>query len=204
MTQEQERAKRTNVALVVGFSLAVMLPGGYFILTPWLAPPEVPGNIPSPTLARLLNESIDRALADMNPRNAPGLIPEAAANSRVFLHEVAEVVARCSMGRLEPNQKYNKLEYHLVRVDGVRFKPIYTGTRCSEKTIIFRATFKDGRVDQAFTDGRERQSSVDDVRGRVAEFGQKVTWSDWDHHRARYFPPPPPPPTPRDVAKEWE
>ena len=203
MTRDASIVKRTYVSLAVGCALAVALPITWFSLTPWLAPPEEPGNLSSPTLARLLNESIDDALAQMNPTQAPGLIPEAAANSRVFLREVTEVVARCSKGRLEPNQKYNKLEYHLVRADGAHPKPIATRTGCGEKSLIFRATFKDGRVAEAFTDGRERQYPVAEVRGMVREFGKNVTWSDWDAHRERYFPPPPEP-SPRDVAKEWE
>ncbi|WP_244224426.1 hypothetical protein [Corallococcus sicarius] len=198
--------KRAYIAMAVGCVLAVALPITYLILTPWLEPPEEPGNLSSPTLARLLNESIDAALAEMNPMHAPGLIPEAAANSRVFLRELKEVVARCRMGRLEPNQKYNRLEYHLVRVDGVRLKPIVSGVGmgCGTNPLIFRATFKDGRVAEAFTDGRERQYSVAEVSHRVREFGKNVTWSDWGYHRERYFPPEPPAPPPQDVAKEWE
>ncbi|WP_095984693.1 hypothetical protein [Cystobacter fuscus] len=76
-------------------------------------------------------------------------------------------------------------------MDGVRYEPIYTGRGCGEESLIFRATFKAGRVAEAFTDGRERKYPVDHVRGVVHEFGKRVTWSDWTYHRERYFPPPP-------------
>ncbi|MFP2907566.1 hypothetical protein ACLESD_21450 [Pyxidicoccus sp. 3LFB2] len=152
----------------------------------------------------MLNESIDKAISEANPTWAPGFIPEAAANFRVFLGEVSEVVARCSKGRLEPNQRFNRMEYHLLRVDGVRYKPISSDIRCGKRSIIFRAVFKDGRVAEAYTDGRERQYSVEEVRGMLGNFGKRVTWSDFDHHRERYFPPPPPKPTPADVSKQWE
>lgn len=179
--------------------------GAFFILIPFLSPPAEPGNIANPKLAELLNESIDAAISRMNPTDAPGLLPAAAANSRVFLTEVSEVVARCSKGRFEPNQKYNKLEYHLLRTDGVRYGPIYTGGgRCGKHTLIYRAVFKDGRVAEAFTDGSERQYPISQVRGAVAEFGKHVTWSDWKYHEARYFAPTPAGPTQADIAKEWE
>ncbi|NOK06123.1 MULTISPECIES: hypothetical protein [Myxococcus] len=190
--------------MLLGWGAGAIGVGAYFFLTPYLSPPAEPGNISSPTLAKLLNESIDAAIARMNPTHSPGLIPEAAANSRAFLKEVSEVVARCSKGRFEPNQKYNKLEYHLLRVDGVRYEPIYTGLRCHNETLIYRAVFKDGRVAEAFTDGSERQYPVGQVRGAVGEFGKKVTWSDRDYHPARYYVPPPAQPTQKDIAKQWE
>ncbi|WP_228565184.1 hypothetical protein [Myxococcus sp. AB036A] len=199
------QASRKKVLLLSLVWLVAPLGGvAYIFLSPLLWPPAEPGNIPSPTLARLLNESIEDAISKMNPRNSPGLILEAAANTRTFLGEVSEVVARCSMGPHEPNQKYNRLQYHLTRVDGVRYKPIYTGIPCRRPPIIFRAVFKDGRVAEAFTDGSERQHSVDGVRGMVREFGKGVTWSDRGYHPQRYFPPRPAPPSQADVEKQWE
>ncbi|GHG65707.1 hypothetical protein [Comamonas sp. JC664] len=176
----------------------------FMFLSPVVSPPAEPGNIPSPTLARLLNESIEGAISQMNPNWSPGLIPEAAANTRTFLGEVSEVVARCSMGPHEPNQKWNKLEYHLTRVDGVRYKPIYTGIRCGRSSLIYRAVFKDGQVVEAYTDGSERQRSLEEVRGIVRPFGKGVTWSDRDYHPERYFRPKPTAPSRAELEKQWE
>ncbi|AKQ63996.1 hypothetical protein A176_000908 [Myxococcus hansupus] len=194
-----------KVLWVLLFWLAVpLVVVAYLFVGPRLWPPAEPGNIPSPTLARLLNESIEKAISQMNPNWSPGLIPEAAANTRTFLGEVSEVVARCSMGPREPGQKWNKLEYHLTRVDGVRYKPIYTGIRCGRSSLIYRAVFKDGQVAEAYTDGSERQRPVEDVRGIVREFGKSVTWSDRDYHPQRYYPPPPTSPSRADIEKQWE
>lgn len=203
---EQQSVKGYFVFMGVGMVLAVVLPITYLSLTPRLAPPAEPGNLPSPTLAKVLNESIDRAVADRDPAKWPGLIPEAAANSRVFLRELSEVVARCSMGRLEPNQKYNRMVYSLVRVDGFRYEPISTRKGCNEDSIIFRVTLKDGRIAEAFTDGRERQYAVEQVRSLVTvrEFGEDLLSADTKYHPERYYRAPPPPPPPRDVSKDWE
>jgi hypothetical protein len=202
---EQRSAKPYWVVLAVGVVLAAALPVTYLSLTPRLAPPAEPGDISSPTLAKVLNESIDTAVADLDPEKWPGLIPESAANSRVFLRELAEVVARCSKGPLEPNQKYNRMLFHLVGVDGFRYEPI-TSRGCGEDSLIFRATFKDGRIAEVFTDGRERRHSVEEVKGMVniREFGKALISSDKQRHPERYYPRAPPPPPPRDVSKDWE
>ncbi|WP_233597526.1 MULTISPECIES: hypothetical protein [Corallococcus] len=202
---EQRSAKPYWVALSVGMVLAVALPITYLTLTPLLSPPAEPGDISSPTLAKVLNESIDTAVADLDPKTWPGLIPEAAANSQVFLREVAEVVARCSKGPLEPNQKYNRMLLHLVGVDGSRYEPI-TSRGCGEDSLIFRATFKDGRIAEVFTDGRERRYSVEEVKGlvNIREFGKRLISSDKTRHPERYYRAAPPQPPPRDVSKDWE
>lgn len=207
--QEQRVARRAYRFIFVGMALAAALPIAYFALAPRLAPPAEPGNLSSPTLAKLLNENIDKAVADQDPVKWPGLIPEAAANSRGFLREVAEVVVRCSMGPLEPNQKYNRVVYHVVRVDGFRYEPKGTLKGCGENSLIYRATFKDGRVAEAFTDGRERQYGVDQVRGMVTlrELGKALLALDMTHHPERYYRShqnPSPPSPPRDVSKDWE
>ncbi|RYZ34240.1 MAG: hypothetical protein EOO71_39665 [Myxococcaceae bacterium] len=180
------------------------LVGGYFLLEPLLNPPEMPGDIPSPTLADLLNESVDHALKKMGPRDSPGMRPEAVANGRMFLGEVREVVVRCEKGSWSSRAKYNPLKYDLLFVDGRRLEGAATGSRCGAEPLILRATFQDGRVVQATTDGRERAWPVELARGRVAEFGERVLSVDWHLHPDRYYPPAPPEPTQEDIAKQWK
>ncbi|MCP3098664.1 hypothetical protein LZ198_07215 [Myxococcus sp. K15C18031901] len=193
--REQALGEKQILGITLGgMVLAAVIPLTYLALTPRLAPPAEPGDIPSPTLAKVLNESIDKAVVDQSPEKWPGLIPEAEANSRLFLRELAQVVARCSKGRLEPNQKYNRMTYFLVRADGTRPEPITSRRGCGEDSLIFRLTFKDGRITEAFTDGRERQYAVDHVRTlvHVREFGDHLISADKQLHPERYFRAPPP------------
>ncbi|MCY1039799.1 hypothetical protein OV208_00605 [Corallococcus sp. bb12-1] len=196
--------------LPVGLMLAGMwisafvLVGGFLLLRPILNPPEMPGDIPSPTLADLLNESVDAALKKMGPGDSPGLRPEAVANARTFLGEVREVVVRCQKGSWSSGDKYNPVKYDLLFMDGRKLEGAATGSRCSSEPLILRATFQDGRVVQATTDGRERAWPVDRARNHVAEFGERVIRVDWDLHPARYFPAREPEPTKEDIAKQWK
>ncbi|CAM3783379.1 hypothetical protein [Corallococcus soli] len=198
--------KRFPVGLMLAgmWLSAFVLVGGFFLLRPILNPPELPGDIPSPTLADLLNASVDEELRQMNPMWSPGLIPEAAANARTFLGELREVVVRCEKGSWSYGDKYNAVKYDLLFVDGRKLEGAASGSRCGSNPLILRATFQDGRVVQVTTDGRERAWPVERAQGRVAEFGERVLRVDWSLHRARYFPPRPPEPTQEDIAKQWK
>lgn len=89
----------------------------------------------------------------------------------------------------------------MTRVDGFRYPPITSGRRCSDNPLIFRAVFSGGRVAEVYTDGRERQLPVAQVKVEVGSFGKSVVRADEMLRPARYFASEP---TQADIADQWE
>ncbi|MFP2956366.1 hypothetical protein ACLEPN_00675 [Myxococcus sp. 1LA] len=180
---------------------------------PW--PPEQPGDISSPGMVRLLNASLDREMDSMRrPPKAsveeleagvPQLAPEAADNAQAFLGQIDQVVLLCRrMGVWGFRERSRRLEYEILLTNGKKLEvPEEPGSRCGSSPLLFRATFRDGRVEQVTTDGRERGMTVDRVREMFDDFGDTVLNVDRYSHRERYWRRPQPKKKP-DTASQWE
>jgi hypothetical protein len=165
-------------------------------------PVEMPGNLSNPKLVELINASLQDDLKRMDPRSSPGFIPQAAINAQLWLKDVSEVVARCRYGPRN-RSKFNLLEYDITLGSGEIIKNVYTGMRCTYEVgspLVMRVRFENGQVAEVLTDGRERKSPVDAVKGEINLLSKQVIRADWDRHRLRYFYPAK---TTDEISKEW-
>jgi hypothetical protein len=165
-------------------------------------PVEMPGNLSNAKLVELINASLQEDIKRMDPRSSPGFIPQAAANARLWLKDIGEVVARCRYGPRN-RSKFNLLEYDITLGNGEIIKDVYTGMRCSYEVgspLVMRVRFESGQVADVLTDGRERNSPVDAAKGEINLFSKQVIRVDWDRHRPRYFNPAK---TADEISNEW-
>ena len=166
-------------------------------------PVEMPGNLPNPKLAELMNDGLQEDIKRMDPRSSPGFIPQAAANAQLWLKEINDVVARCRYGPRN-RSKFNLLEYDITLANGEIIKNVYTGMRCSYEVgapLVMRVRFESGRVVEVLTDGRERNSPVASAKGEVNLLSKHVIRADWGRQRLRYFHPAK---TTEETSKEWD
>jgi hypothetical protein len=164
---------------------------------------EVPGASPNPKLAELLNAALQEQIRMMNPIWAPGLLPQAPDNARLWLSEIDEVVARCRYGPRN-NSKHNLLEYDIALRSGAMIEDVFSGQRCLygfAQPLVMRVRFDQGRVVQALTDGRELKQSIDATKGEINLFAEKVIRTDWHQRRERYFPRSK---TSEEIHQEWQ
>lgn len=153
-------------------------------------PVEMPGNLPNPKLAELINASVQEQVRLMNPVWAPGLIPQAAANAHLWLKEINEVIAHCRYGPRN-SSKFNLLVYDLKLNTGEEIKDVYSGQRCIyelARPLVMRVRFKEGVVNEVLTEGRELATPVDAARSEINQFAESVVRVDWRRNAARYFP----------------
>lgn len=165
-------------------------------------PVEVPGSLPNPKLAEMINVSLDEQIKRMDPGWSPGFLPQAASNARLWLDEIKEVVARCRYGPRN-DSKFNLLEYDITLRTGEVIKDVYTGQRCFYEVsapLVMRVRFTDGRVTQALTDGRERKSPVSTAKGEIDQLALGVFRADLQRRSDRYFSPGK---TASEISKEW-
>ncbi len=165
-------------------------------------PVEVPGSLPNPKLAEMINVSLDEQIKRMDPGWSPGFLPQAASNARLWLQEINEVVARCRHGPRN-NSKFNLLEYDITLRTGEVIKDVYTGQRCVYEVgspLVMRVRFAGGRVVEALTDGRELKSPVARAKGEIDQLSKGVVRADWQRRNARYFSPGK---TASEISKEW-
>ena len=165
-------------------------------------PVEVPGSLPNPKLAEMINTSLDAQIKRMEPGWSPAFLPQAAANARLWLREINDVVARCRYGPRN-NSKFNLLEYDITLVGGEMIKDVYTGQRCFyelSSPLVMRVRFAEGRVVETLSDGRERKLPTDSAKGDVALLAKSVLLVDRQRRNARYFSPGK---TASDISKEW-
>ncbi|RKG71896.1 hypothetical protein D7V88_39005 [Corallococcus terminator] len=173
---------------------------------------EVPGTLPNPKLAQMMNRELDRELLRFGTENATALqmkgpqpyIAEAGENGRRWLQEISSVVSRCRHG-MRNESKSNLMEYDITLKSGVQLKGVYTGTNCAYwsklRPLVLRANFEDGRVTEVFTDGRERQSPVDFYKTDTMNFAKYVLRADQSRNPANYRPAPA---SKADIAKQWD
>lgn len=164
---------------------------------------EVPGDVPNPKLAEMINISLDEEIRRMNPTWAPGLIPQAAASARLWLKEINEVVSHCKYGPRN-SSKFNLLEYDVALNSGDVVKDVFTGQRCIYDVslpLVMRVRFVEGKVIEVFTDGRERGAPVDAALSETNQFAESVIRVDWSRNRARYFPASK---TEAQISDEWK
>lgn len=165
-------------------------------------PVEVPGSLPNPKLAELINISLDEQIKRMDPSWSPGFLPQAASNARQWLKEINEVGARCRHGPRN-NTKFNLLEYDITLLTGEVIKDVYTGQRCVYEVgapLVMRVRFVGGRATDALTDGRERNSPVATAKVDVDLLAKSVVRADWQRRNALYFSPGK---SALEIAKEW-
>jgi hypothetical protein len=165
-------------------------------------PVEMPGNLSNPKLAELINASLREDIKRMDPKSSPGFIPQAAANAQLWLKDISQVVARCRYGPRN-RSKFNLLEYDITLRSGEIIKDVYTGMRCTYEVgspLVMRVRFENGQVADVLTDGRERKSPIDAVKGEINLLSKQVIRADWDRHRLRYFYPAK---TADEISKEW-
>ena len=166
-------------------------------------PVEVPGNLPNPKLVEMINASLDEQIKRMEPAWSPGFLAQAAGNARLWLQEINEVVARCRHGPRN-NSKFNLLEYDILLRSGEVIKDVYTGQRCVYEIslpLVMRVRFVGGRVAEALTDGRERNSPVASAKGEIDQLSKGVVRADWQRRHALYFLPGK---TASEISKEWQ
>lgn len=165
-------------------------------------PVEVPGSLPNPKLAELINASLDEQIKRMDPGWSRGFLPQAAGSARLWLQEINEVVARCRHGPRN-NSKFNLLEYDISLRTGEVIKDVYTGQRCTYEIglpLVMRVRFAGGRAIEALTDGRERNSPVASSKGEIDQLSKGVIRADWSRRNALYFVPGK---TASEISKEW-
>lgn len=153
-------------------------------------PVEMPGNLPNPKLAELINASVREQVRLMNPVWAPGLIPQAAANAQLWLKEINEVIAHCRYGPRN-SSKFNLLVYDVTLNTGEEIKDVYSGQRCIydiARPLVMRVRFKAGLVNEVLTDGRELTSPVDAAKSEINQLAESVLRVDWRRNASRYFP----------------
>ncbi len=164
---------------------------------------EVPGALPNPKLAELLNAALQEQIRMMNPTWSPGLLPQAPDNARLWLSEIDEVVARCRYGPRN-SSKSNQLEYDITLRNGEVIESVYSGRRCLygfAQPLVMRVRFDQGRVVQALTDGRELKQSIYTAKSEIDLLAEKVIRVDWSQRKERYFPRDK---TPEEVRQEWQ
>ena len=164
---------------------------------------ELPGSLPNAKLAQMINASLDEQIKRMDPGWSRGLLPQAAANARLWLQDINEVVARCRHGPRN-NSKFNLLEYDISLRTGEVIKDVYTGQRCTYEIglpLVMRVRFLGGRVAEALTDGRERHSPVASSKGDIDQLSKAVIRADWSRRNALYFVPGK---TASEISKEWQ
>jgi hypothetical protein len=165
-----------------------------------LYPPDKPGDQSNPKLVAMFNEQID-GLDDgeLNPARYPYLIPEAAANARLWLAEVREVVTHCRYGA---PYKYNYFQFDVVLRSGEVLEDLHVSRDvCNdERQTAMRVTFEAGRVVEVKTDGSELERPLDHARAAVARTVEALVDHDRKVRPARYYKPEPVQPTP---AQEW-
>lgn len=164
--------------------------------------PEVPGDLPNPKLAEMIDTAIAEEIARMNPVWSPGLLPQAPEQARRWIQDIEEVVARCSHGPGVRSER-NRLEYDLTLRDGQVITGVHSGQRCLydvARPLVMRVKFAQGRADTVLTDGREREHPVDAARSETGLLARRLVRLDWDRRPHLYFPPDK---SASDIAREW-
>lgn len=164
---------------------------------------EEPGNIPNAKLVTLINTALEENITSSSYPASPGMLPSAAAQSRVWLKEIASATLHCSCNP-DNEGKENRRLIDITLVNGVVLKDIYTSERCfyqMGKPLIMKVLFREGAVVAVFTDGSEKKESVDYFKGDVYMFAERVLRQDWDRRHDLYFPRAK---TADEKAKEWE
>jgi hypothetical protein len=191
----------TGIAFLIALYLLFMWGSAIF------SAPEEPGTINNPSLAKLIDNGFQKEIQLMNSRKYPGLIPEGGKNAQLWLTEIREIITQCKGGPRN-TAKHNSLRYHIGLQNGEWIKDIHTGERCVysyKKPLIMRVMLVEGRVTEAFTDGRERTESVGEVVAQMDSFAQKVIRVDYARNRNRYFAPLPQveQKTQQQIDEEW-
>jgi len=188
-----------GASLLAGVAMFFFVGGGSFF-----SRPEKPGTLSNPRMAEMLNEALDEHIRTMgNSIMYPGYIREADDNARLFLKDVKEVVSRCTKGpKGEP--RFNKRVLDVTLNNGTVLEDQYTGESCYyivEKPNIYRVFFKDGRVVDVQSDGREKERPVENFRVEANSFAEYLIKVDIRLHGERYFPREK---SSREIREEWE
>lgn len=167
--------------------------------------PEKPGNRSNLKLASLIQDALSKEIASMNPTWAPGLKTSANLVASDWLNQIDEVTSRCRYGP-DDFSKSNKLEYDIKLKSGESIKGIYSGMVCQYQTgfgkpLIMKVVFKDGKVINAFTDGRETNEPISYSQSWINNCAEKIIRADWKRRPDFYFKESK---TKEQIRKEWE
>lgn len=191
---------------VIAIGGAVLVMSGTMKLPAQFYPPKMPGDQSNPKIVALFNERIDglekgqgNETGELDSSWYPGIIPQAAANARLWFGEVREVVTHCRYGT---SYKYNWFMFDLTLVDGRVFPDQIAGTeKCNDEyDTAMRVTFEGGRVVDVKTDGSELTRPLSNTRQGVKATVTGVLRLDMTARPERYYWPTAAPPTP---AEEW-
>jgi len=169
------------------------------------APRELPGNLQSPGLARMLNDALAAEFRRMEvPDEAMRFKPDAAVQTRRWLGGLKEVVARCRHGP-DNDTKANLLEYDIRLQDGTSIENVYSGRNCAYwselRPLVMRVRWENGRVAEVLTDGRESRSPPSFFQNDATSLVIAVLRTDRARHAAAYFEIAP---TTADNARAWQ
>ncbi|MBL0912548.1 MAG: hypothetical protein IBJ09_09250 [Bacteroidia bacterium] len=188
-----------GASLLLGAATFLFVGGGSFF-----SRPEKPGTLSNPRMAEMLNEALDQRIRSIGDSIMyPGYTREADDNARLFLKEVKEVVPRCTKGPND-NARFNKRVLDVTLNNGTVLEDQYTGESCYymiEKPNIYRVFFKDGRVVDVQSDGREKERPVENFRVDANSFAEYLIKVDIGQHKDRYFPREK---TRKEIRDEWE
>jgi len=122
---------------------------------------EQPGTIPNPLLAQMMEDALALELTRIEQQvSNKKMRPDAASQTRSWLQEVAEIVARCRHAPSDQS-KFNLMEYDITLRTGERIENIYSGHNCAYwseyRPLLMRVRLEQGRFADVLTDGRERK-----------------------------------------------
>jgi hypothetical protein len=170
-----------------------------------LSEPEKPGKLSNARLAALYQKAIDAEVALMNPTWAPGLLPGAPVAARKWLAAIMQVSIQCTKGP-DDFSKGNRLEYTVTLQSGEIISKVASGIVCQYqkgfgKPLVALLLFKDGKVVDALTDGRELEAPISFAQRWINDAAERILRADQDRNRDAYYPPTP---TPAQNKQEWK
>jgi hypothetical protein len=159
------------------------------------------GNLSNPKFAEIFNKEIPVVMQDVNKYYS---LPTAKDTAQKAFSSIKEIVTYCSNPET-PNHKINKLVFESTYVSGEKIKDGYTGIRCSgQKDKILKITLNQGEVIEVFSDGAEKEQSLDSAKSFANKFILSVVKSHATKYPSLYNLPPVAPKTKDDFKQEWK
>jgi hypothetical protein len=166
---------------------------------------EIPGKQSNPKLNELIKTQITQNIQNIQNSDSfkPKLTPNGVVNTKKWLLNIDEVVARCRYGP-DNHSRFNLFEFDIKLTNGEMVKSVFSSRRCrygDRLPLVMRVKFMLGQPIEAFTDGRELKHPIEMAVPDIQGFADTVLRADWYRNPTLYFEAGK---TPEEIAKEWQ
>ena len=161
---------------------------------------QTPGNLSNPQFAEIFNNELSEKMKDIHRYYS---LPTAKDSLQKYLSSIKEINTYCSFPLLG-NSKGNTTRFDVTFTSGEKSKDKYIGVRCDgQDDRILRITFKQGIISEVFSDGSEKNTSLDSAKIFSQKLISSIIREETYKNSHLYNVPPPPEKTKDDFRREW-